>query len=200
MKREDKALLIALCMGDGRVQKSSSKALRGRFVMTHSEKQAEYIKHKAKLINSICGGKQCEVQPFNNSGYPGLRYGKTHRYFGIIHKWLYKHGKKVFPDTLLNRLDKRCIAYLWMDDGSLTAKRRNGKICAWVGYLNLYEDFETCERFAKVFTKLFGITPLIRRSKNFYRLEFNTTLCKKFLPEIAEYVVPSLKYKVTMIR
>ena len=200
MKRADKNLLIALCMGDGHLRRYSEKSKTATLCIRHSKKQKDYLVHKANLINSFLGGKQSQVKDFDNSGYPGCAYYKSDKYFRIIYNWLYKDGKKCFPQTLLNRLDKRCIAYLWMDDGSLTAKKRNGKVHAWVGFLNLYEDYEVCERFANVFNTLFGIKPLIRKSKNSYRLEFNTSKCREFLPQIEEFVIPSLKYKVTMIR
>lgn len=200
MNREQKNLLIALVLGDGCLHKhgeSDSVSL----VIKHSVKQEDYLIHKANLVNSICGGYQSKVNYSTTNcskNYGYVSYSKANKYFRVLRKFIYKNNKKTFPQTIVDRLGKKEFAYLWMDDGSITAKRRNGNIVGWIGFLHLYEDKDTCERIAVRIEEVFGIKPLLRFDRTAYRLEFNTTKLRIFLPKIEPYIIESLKYKVTM--
>jgi hypothetical protein len=202
MNREQKNLLIAFVLGDGHLHKhgvSNSVSL----VLKHSTKQEEYIKHKADIVNSICGGYQSSLTYSTsgcNNNYKAVSYSKANKYFRVLRKFIYKNNKKTFPDAIIKRLGKKEFAYLWMDDGSITAKRRNGNIVGWIGFLHVYEDKDTCERLANQIDAVFGVKPLLRFDRTAYRLEFNTTKLRILLPQIEPYVIESLKYKVIMKR
>ena len=200
MRKQDKAVLIAMVLGDGYISKPKTGQKSCGIRLVHSIKQKEYIEAKAAFINSVCGGRQNEVREINNNGYPGVIYTKSHKYFRVLRKALYKNNKKIFPLHVLERITPQAFAILWMDDGSLYPKRRKGKIHAWEGVLSLYEDFETCDTFASVIYRKFGVRPLLSKHKGRYRLVFNTTKLRLLLPQIEEYSVPCMKYKFTMQR
>jgi len=194
MNKEQKVMLLAMAIGDGYLCKDvASKSVSIR--IKHSAKQKEYIKYKASLINSFCGGKQNKVYNFLNNGYPGCKYQKAHKYFRVLYKLMYKNGKKTCTNTLLNRLTPECFAIWWMDDGGVYPKRRNGNIHAWCGYLNTYSSWDENMLIADRIDSLFGVRPLLRHDKGSYRLEFNTTKLRILLPQIIHYSIPSMEYK-----
>lgn len=200
MTKDEKAILIAMVFGDGyiKLNNCSTKANTGTLTIIHCMKQRELIEYKAEKLLSILGGKSCNVCEFNNNGYPGTTISKTDRYFGILHKWIYKNKKKTFPKTLLKRLTPEAFAMWWMDDGCLSPKKRCGKIHAYQGFLNTYEDWETNMDIADSFEEMFNVRPLIRKDKGWYRLEFNTTKLKVLLPIIEPFSIPSMLYKFKM--
>jgi hypothetical protein len=197
MTKDEKAFLISLVLGDGSISLNHRKlkANTGTFRVTHSVKQRELVEYKAKRCNSILGGKQVAIREFCNNSFPGLSYNKTHRYFGILYNFIYKNGKKTYPKTILKRLNTEAFALWWMDDGCLSPKKRNGKIHAYQGFLNTYEDWDTNIIIADMFFEKFGVRPLIRKDKGSFRLEFNTTKLRVLLPILEKYSIPSMSYK-----
>lgn len=195
MTREQKALLIAMIIGDGCVTK------QGKFQLKHSIKQKEYLEYKANLVNKILGGKQVQVKDVNNNRYPGCIYYKQHRYFKILRKYLYKEGKKTIPLKALNRLSPQGLAIWWMDDGCLFPKKRRGKIHAWELYLNTYLTKEENEEIIYYFLVKWGIRWKLNRDGNQYRLRCGTQEGRKFLDIVSKYVkqINCMAYKAIEI-
>ena len=52
----DKAIMIGLTLGDGYLNPN------GRLEVAHCEKQKDYCIFKAKLLHSVCGGKDIKVE------------------------------------------------------------------------------------------------------------------------------------------
>ena len=92
MRKEEKSILIGACIGDGYLWKDpNSKSVS--LVLKHSINQKEYLLHKVNMLRSILGGSENKIVEFNNSGYLGIRWSKSSKYFRIIRKWLYKNNK-----------------------------------------------------------------------------------------------------------
>ena len=197
MRKKEKALLLAMCIGDGHLSKDK-KSKSVSLMLSHCEKQRSYLEYKAKLVNSICGGRQNEVHFKNNNGYPCYTYRKADNYFRVLHKFQYSDGKKQYPKHILNRLTKEAFALWWMDDGGVYPKKRNGKIHAWCGFLNTYTNYEDSITIADVIEEMFGVRPLLRKDKGSYRLEFNTTKLRVMLPQISDFQVPVMAYKFSL--
>ena len=115
MTKEEKATLIGLVLGDGHLACSKFKncnSFHQEFSLIHSIKQKEYLEWKVNLIHSIIGGNKPSIIEFNNNGYKGVKAMKSHRYFRVLYKYLYKDGIKMIPSKALNRLTPLAIA-IW---------------------------------------------------------------------------------------
>ena len=145
MNKIARGILIGMVLGDGCLNVSGttknglpSVTLR----IKHSVKQIEYAEHKADLLQSTLGRKRPEVHHFENNGYPGVRLSKTDPYLRILRMRMYQNGKKHITRKLLDMLTDQGLAIWWMDDGTMSMKRREGKICARQGFLHTYLSLE----------------------------------------------------------
>lgn len=55
LTEKDMSILIGLILGDGFISE------KGRIQIEHGEKQKDYCIYKAKLLHSVCGGKDIKV-------------------------------------------------------------------------------------------------------------------------------------------
>ena len=58
LTEKDKSILIGLLLGDGYIDD------KGRICIEHWEKQKEYCIYKAKLLHSVCGGRDIKVHEY----------------------------------------------------------------------------------------------------------------------------------------
>ena len=191
------SFLLGCIIGDGHLTKPNnynSVSLE----LIHCKNQKEYLEWKAQEINSILGGKKNKVHSLNNSGYPGVRYKKSHKYLRVLRKFVYKNNNKTISKSLLNKLTPEALAIWWMDDGSLTPRKRNNKIHAWQLYLNTYLSKEENQVIVDYFLERWGIKWNINHDKGLYRLRISTKEGRKFLNIVRPYVskVDCMKYKV----
>lgn len=197
MRKEEKAILIAMVIGDGHLSKcpmSKSVSIH----LQHSIKQKDYFLWKVSLLEKILGGKKNKIVEFNNNGCPGIRWSKSSKYFRVIKKRLYNNKTKVIKRTLLNKLDLQGIAIWWMDDGSMYKKFNpvTKKVKALEGILSTYITLEENQIICDFFKEKYDITFNIVKSKNSYRLRINTNNCKKLQSLLEPYIHPSLSYKI----
>lgn len=186
-----------MAIGDGHLCRDSySKS--GKIVIRHSTKQIEWLYKKHKLIISLIGGHKPKIVEFNNSGYPGVYFSKTSKYFRVLRKWLYPNGIKFISRFLLDKLDLEGIAIWYMDDGGLSAKRRNGKVHAYELFLNTHLSRENNQIIIDYFNEVWNVKFQQVKNKGSYRLRMSTLEIRKFLPLIEKYIIPSMQYKVTM--
>lgn len=203
MNKDEKATLIGLVLGDGYINCSKNKKIyiNSSINFQHSIKQKEYLEWKASLLHKIFGGNKPRVVEFNNNGYPGVRMCKANRYFRVLHKYLYRNGRKTIPLKALNRLTPLALAIWWMDDGCLFAKKRNGKIHAWELYLNTYLTDEENQVIIDYFKEKWNICWKLNHSKGWSRLRCSTIEGRKFLDIIRPIVdkIQCMRYKVINI-
>lgn len=179
-------LLLACSLGDGHISKD------GTFSIIHQAKQEEYLRYKAQLFN-------CEdrVHKKNNNGYDAYIFRKgvynNHDHGKEIRKLLYGvMNHKYYSETIVNNLDKFCIAILYCDDGSLIPKKMNGKIHAYNCTISLYCSYEECDRLVNKIKELFDVQFKICKDKNKYLIRCGTKEARKFIPQIRE-LVPAFK-------
>lgn len=202
MNKEHRGILIGMILGDGclnvRRDKRFPNSWHSELMMVHNYKQYDYIKYKAELIHSIFGGKMPKITRFDNNGYDGVRVCKSASYFRILYKWIYKDKKKTITRKILDWLTPHGLAIWWMDDGSLSMKKRNGKIHAREGHINTYITLEQNQIICEWLYDKFDVIAKSVKNKNLYRLRINTTNLKKFIPIIEPYIIPSMQYKIDM--
>lgn len=176
-------ILLACCLGDGYLSP------RGTLLIRHCDKQKEYLEYKAELFN-----KKKDVKfKMQNKKYPSWEFQKgvfnNHDNGREIKKVLYGvMNHKYFSETVVNELDKFCIAILYCDDGSLIPKKTKGKIHAYNLTISLYASYEECERLVKKIKELFNVEFRICKDKNKFLIRCGTKEARKFLPQIKEQI------------
>ena len=90
------------------------------------------------------------------------------------------------------------IAIWYMDDGGLSAKKRDGKIHAYELFLNTHETKETNQIIINYFLEVHDIKFTQVKNKGLYRLRCGTKQARKFIALIEDYVIPSMRYKIDM--
>lgn len=191
LTKREKVLLLAMCIGDGHIRNNRPTHLCVR----HCEKQKPFIEFKAGIISKAIG-RDVNISPFDNSGYPAYRFEKSIPYVRIIHKWLYKNGKKYYSRKVLDKLTPEAIAIWFMDDGSLTAKKREGKIHAYDLSLATYCSEEEANTIIKYFTEKWDIKFTKKRNKGRFSVRCGTKMARKFSKIVEAFIIPSMYYKI----
>lgn len=78
------------------------------------------------------------------------------------------------------------FAILYMDDGSLTAKKSNGIIHAYELVISLYCTKEECERFIEKLNE-YGLKFTLKFNKSLYSIRCGTKSARKFIELIKPY-------------
>lgn len=191
MTKKGKKFLLAASFGDGYIRE------RGNYYsicIRHSEKQREYIEYKAAMISEAIG-REVNVTEFDNSGKVGYRFEVSVPYLKFVRKWLYKGGRKKITMSFLRKLDDLGVALWYMDDGSLVAKKRQGKIHAYDLTFSTYcsEDEALC--CIAFFQERYGVRFTLKRNKELFSIRCGTKEAKKLLAVLEPYLIPSMKYK-----
>ena len=181
--------LLAFCLGDGTIGKNYYLKIR------HCEKQKEYLEWKRKeLLSEIpCS----EITAINNNGFIAYDlHTKTNKsnekeLKEIKEKLYSNNNKKYFSDEIVDAMDSYCFAVLYMDDGSLVAKKRNGKTFAYNLTISLYCSKEECERVIKKLNSL-GMKFTLMYNKNKYSIRCGTKSARKFISYIKTSNFPTL--------
>ena len=216
LTEKDKSILIGLLLGDGYIDD------KGRICIEHGEKQKEYCIYKAKLLHSVCGGRDIKVheyirnrsvlkdrKQFKESTFITYSFKKQSRSFIPIRQLLYNENRKKYISTeILQYLSSEAIALWWMDDGCLTKKYtyQNGekKHCGYTLRLCTYLPKEQNEIIQKFFDENYqmhwNVVPADNaKDDTQWMLRCGSIEGRKFLNIIREYInknVPSMSYKV----
>lgn len=195
MDKKSRAVIIGLALGDGYMYKRHTKGYDSWVLkVKHDQNQKAYIEHKASLLERVYGRKP-KVYSFNNNGYSGYEIQKADKYFRILYKWLYPNRKKTYSGKVLKYLNEQALALWYMDDGSLSAKKRNGIIHAYELHINTYCSKEECETIVNYMKSSWNVNFTIVKNKNLYRIRCGTKEARKFLALIDSYIIDSMRYK-----
>ena len=219
LTEKDKSILIGLLLGDGYIDD------KGRIYIEHGEKQKDYCIYKAKLLHSVCGGKDIKVheyirnrsilkdkKQFKESTFTTYSFKKQSQSFIQIRQILYNSDrKKYISEEILQYLTPEVIALWWMDDGCLTKKytyqNNEKKHCGYMLRLCTYLPKEQNEIIQKFFEDQYQMKWNVVKADGAkddtqWMLRCGTIEGRKFLNIIREYIiknVPSLSYKVINI-
>ena len=219
LTNKDMSVLIGLLLGDGYIDDN------GRIQIEHGEKQKDYCIFKAKLLHSVCGGKDIIVheyirnrsilkdkKQFKESTFTTYSFKKQSKSFIQIRNMLYKDDrKKHITKEILDYLDVCSIALWWMDDGTLTEKFTypNGHKtkCGYTLRLCTYLSKEENELIRQYFIDKYDMYWNVvkadgSKEKDQWMLRCGVQEGRKFLNIIREYIninVPSMNYKVINI-
>lgn len=193
-------LLYALAIGDGHVYCRRDSRWKGSplcagLAINHSLKQIELLEYKRNIISQNLGGIP-NIRHFNNNGYPGVMFTKSHSVFKEIHKNLYPNNKKTISRNILDTFDAECLAIWYMDDGGLGIKKRLNKIHGYELFLNTHLSKEENQIIIDYFKETWDIQFTQVKNRNHYRLRCGTKEGSKFIKIIKPFVVNSLLYKI----
>ena len=205
INKENRGILVGLALGDGHIKKFQKSGQQGSekphyamIEIRHCEAQKEFIEYKADLLHSVLGGKRPKVSFINNNGFPAYSIRKVNSYFRNLHSWMYVNKKKIISRKILDMLTIKGIALWYMDDGNLSAKKRNGKIHAYELFINTHEDRPTNQIIIDYFKEVHGINFGQTKNNGSYRLRCGTREARKFLELVRPYIIPSMQYKIEM--
>lgn len=201
MNKEEKAIVLAMCLGDGYIGKNST------LYIEHSQNQEDYVKYKYNLLNKIFPTRhpnnlyyRQRLDSRTGKIYKQVSCHKYSKYFRVLRKWLYT-PTKIFKRKLLDRLTPEAIAIWYMDDGCLRCRESTvtGKVTSIQVILSTHCSLEEAEMIRDYFQETWGIVFSIYKQKNKYLHCANTENGNKFLDLVRPHVIPSMSYKVNII-
>jgi uracil-DNA glycosylase len=174
-------------LGDGTLQEASSY-----LSIQHSQKQREYAAFKAGLLNELSARlDQFELaRVAGGPDAPAKVFVRTlaHRALRTLRDDFYR-PEKVVPPWIADRLNERMLAFLFMDDGYMRIRppRQPRAEIATVCFSDA--DLQTLMRGLQ----RLGIAAKALRG----RLHFDVTATRWLSEQIAPYVPPSMRYKLS---
>ena len=178
--------IFSLTLGDGCIDNKATLHLR------HCTEQKEYLIWKHSYLkddNIPCS----EIVDGQQNGYGHSKFHtKTdnkewREQIKEVKDLLYSNeNKKYFSDKVINLLTLEDFAILYMDDGSLIAKKRNGIIHAYDLVISLYCSKEECNRFIEKLNG-FGLKFTLKYNKGLYSIRCGTKSARKFIELIKPY-------------
>lgn len=211
MNSTTRGVLIGMIWGDGclklhrHTKKDGNVSVYCEFAAGHSSKQKDYIEFKRNRFHSLMGGKIPKIctRTFKLKGYETdhteLRFSKQHKYFKVLHRWIYPKGKKVYTRRILDMMNDEGLAFWYMDDGGLSkSKRPDGTVTSVEMRLFTYCTKEEAEIIVSYFKDTYNVTGRLRKyNKNqSYNVVFNTTEAKKLELIMKPYMADSMLYKL----
>lgn len=208
---KDKAIIMGLLLGDGYISPN------GRISIEHCEKQKNYCIFKAKLLHTVCGGKEIKVRESIRTRSK-LKNGKEWRTpifttysfrrqsvdLKQFRNLLYKENKKTITKEILNMLNSVSIALWWLDDGNVCEKHTHGKKCGYnlrlYTFLSKKENELIRDFFIQKYNVVWNVVPTEDTKRtDLYMLRCGSIEGRKFLAIIRDFVrekIPDMSYKV----
>lgn len=191
MTKRAKELINAISLGDGHIRRQGNCY---SLCVRHGAGQEELINTKAKwLMDEL--GIRINVSPFINNGYPAFRFQVATKYNKFTHGWLYHGTSKIITLSFLRRLTDEGVAIWYMDDGSLTRKKRHGRTHAYDLVISLYATEREANDCIVFFRERYGVGFKLKRNKGKFSIRCGTQEARKLLYRIGAYIIPSMSYK-----
>lgn len=200
--KESRNLLIGMLLGDGTISNNYV------YKLAHAESQKDYLEWKIKQLNDS-GIRNNGVKTYIKTN--GYCTGTTVYYtqlniipfIKVLRRVFYKPTKVIGNRKLLNRLNAKCIAIWYMDDGCINIRKdKNGRP------MGFYIKIATClpkqelQIIIDYFKEVWDINFYMfheGRKKDSYSLCCGTKEGIKFINIVKPYVsqVPSMIHKIT---
>jgi len=209
MLPQETKLIIDLALGDGYIGGSDAKGYFFRCV--HGIKQTEYVDHKKGLFEDAGLNPRAFYRDVKTSYGGGPFYGfqVCSKHAKTAKKYLYNKGIKTLDKNVLSVLDRKSLAYWFMDDGCVdhynklksggrlyiyeTPFARAYRIATHAHHLDevqlacdwLYEKYAIVAKPTKVSRPgQYNLSITLQKSKDI------------FISLIEDYVIPSMYYKI----
>lgn len=169
----------------------------------HSYKQIEWVFHKKIFFENLFESYY-PIHVYKNEEYDTwqVRFNVTSNFYtySIVNAIYNADNQKMFSNELLECLTPEGIAWWYMDDGSMSFKRRNERIHSIIVTLNTYETLEKNQRIVDYFKNKWNIQWNITKGHKdgIYRLSMGLKEGRKFFELIKPYIIPSMMYKIDL--
>lgn len=181
-----KSVIIGSILGDGYIRILSGRS-NAFLEINHSIKAKEYVDWKYSILKDICQSPPKErIIDAKRIAY--RFFTRQNLELTELLKLFYLNKRKIIPKNL--KLDSVILAIWFMDDGS---KCRN------------YDIYLNCQQFAisdqeKLLGALrkMGLRARLNKDKKYYRIRFFKESVPKLNQIIYPYIVPSMRYKLSM--
>ncbi|MCL1468830.1 hypothetical protein [Argonema galeatum] len=194
--REIRSALVGMIYGEATLRKNLGGAVVLKII--HSERQKEYLEYKSQIIQSMFG-YELKVRSFDNNGYPGVELvTRNHARLRSLYPVIYKNGKKQFTQKGLKILTPLGIALWYLDDGSLSYKRREGKIHGRELTLNTYCSEAEAQLVKIYFEEQWDIHWTVVPNKSWWRLRMGAKEGRKLISLIDPFVTDCMRYKIDL--
>ena len=188
-------VIIGSLLGDARLE-CRSAGLRNlataRLRVHHGEKQKEYVFWKYKILEDLVLREPQESlwdNPKRNLHEVSWYFHtKSLQEFGILHRYFYKNGAKVFPEDIVDVLTPKMIAVWFMDDGSNNGENTTISTHSF--------SKEEQVRIVKFLQTRHSITATIVKDRTKYKLAIGKHEYKKFINIVRPFIIPSMTYKI----
>ena len=193
MTKEEKAAIRGMMIGDSYLRRKQN-SYTTELSIIHSQKQKDYFHYKRNFLETALG-KKINFSEYLNEGYPSIRLCVVHKYLNFCFKWLYKNHKKHISLRYLRKINNQGIAFWYMDDGSLYAKKTNGKVHAYELVISMYSSKEEAIDAIKFMKERLDVDFTLKYNKGKYSIRCGTNMAKKFLEQIDCYIPECMSYK-----
>lgn len=178
--KDDKLdIILGTCIGDSNIDEMSNNIYRIRCV--HGEKQEEYIRWKANLLNA----KISEISENGYSSKKAFRFNTKGFYFDGLTKI-----------NAIKNLTKKSLSVLFMDDGHLSKNGLTMTIHALAEYPDLVLELKNVLKTKFNIDSSFCNSKSSSTNKVNYFLRLNKINIERFSLLISPYIHPSMDYKV----
>jgi hypothetical protein len=190
--KEDMGVLIGTLCGD-----CGRKGLR--LYCGQSVKQKDWFDFKKKRFEKIFNQSFKEYKydypKYNTSVYQFITNTNDLTKY-LINLFYPNDDKKIISKEALNQLTLEGVAWWYMDDGSMSIKKIDGKPRGAEITLNTYLTAEENQTIIDFFQNQYNITWKLNKSRGKYRLRMGKKEGKKFFALIEPYIIDSMKYKI----
>lgn len=177
--------IFTLTLGDGCIDNKTTLHLR------HCTEQKDYLIWKHSYLKETVPCSEIFDGIQNGYGFSKFHTKTDNKEWREqikeVKDLLYSdNGKKYFTKEVVDLLTLEDFAVLYMDDGSLTAKKRNGVIHAYDLTISTYCSKEECERFIEKLNE-YGLKFTLKFNRNLYSIRCGTKSARKFIELIKPY-------------
>ena len=175
-------VIYGTALGDGNLKKISKENYSYRLRICHSEKQYNYFKFKKDLLH-------CNYEYTTEGGYEAhsIIYNTTSSNFLLF-------GIKDKID-MINKLDERGLAILFMDDGSVCQKNPYSTIHISCNSFNNEETKALISKFREFGIEVENKPHVNMQNKSYNEIKMDSENGHKFLQLIAPYMNEDCFYK-----
>lgn len=202
---EVRGAIVGMVLGDSYLHQAHKRE-NVRMTYSHSPKQAAYGYWKGEILESLLSKPIKAYTRFaklgNGKSYEQVMFESiSHPLFKRLRKIMYPNGKKRVSGKVLSYLTPLGLAIWYMDDGSVSINKRDGKLRGRNIYLHTACDEEQADIIRNYFLCTWGIEwKKFKVRKDGYRVSLfaGVESAIKFFRLISQNVHPSLRYKIDL--
>ena len=180
-----KSVILGSLLGDG-----YTRILPGRtnafLEINHGYNAKEYVDWKFQVLKNICISEP-KMRKGNGKRIAYRFFTKQHPEITELHAQFYRDRLKVVPESL--QLDSVILSIWFMDDGSRCRDRDV--------YLNTQQFRKEDQEVLLEKLKGLGLQASLNRDKEYYRIRFLSDSVRRLNDLIRNYVIPSMRYKLS---